>query len=256
MLDFGFVDVAPPARPAVVLGAGRVLEVRRLNLADGVPWARVTVWCLEALAAHLSLADVERTTFHELLDVGPRRRHPDHRRRGGDRRRRARARRTGRLAGAGVRAGDPVGRRRRLVLLAEHVFPGHLTQFVVELTSVDRSVAPSGLRSSVAPRQDRPRPRWNSRVGGGHDAVGAGGRGGGVAGGACVAPGGGGTRRPPTAVVFADGPVDDVERQLRPPQHHQPGRLRPDLLRPLRLHRRPRRRHRRPRDRGRPSRAP
>jgi GntR family transcriptional regulator len=29
----------------------------------------VTVWCPEALAAHLSLADVERTTFHELLDV-------------------------------------------------------------------------------------------------------------------------------------------------------------------------------------------
>ena len=36
-------------------------------------------------------------------------------------------------------AGEPV-------LLAEYVFPGHLTQFVVELTAVDRSVAPSGLR--------------------------------------------------------------------------------------------------------------
>jgi hypothetical protein len=32
------------------------------------------------------------------------------------------------------------------VLLSEHVFPGHLTRFVVELTTVDRSVAPSGLR--------------------------------------------------------------------------------------------------------------
>jgi hypothetical protein len=32
------------------------------------------------------------------------------------------------------------------VLLSEHVFPGHLTRFVVDLASVDRSLAPSGLR--------------------------------------------------------------------------------------------------------------
>jgi GntR family transcriptional regulator len=143
VLEFGFVDA--PARVAAVLGPGRVLEVRRLNVVDGVPWARVTVWCPEALAAHLSLADVERATFHELLGVT--------------------------LAGAtqsiaaealsaadaqvlGVPAGSPALVCERVtrsvdgddVLLAEHVFPGHLTRFVVELSSLDRSVAPSGLR--------------------------------------------------------------------------------------------------------------
>ena len=37
-----------------------VLEVRRLNLADGEPFARVTVWCPDDLGAQLSRADVER----------------------------------------------------------------------------------------------------------------------------------------------------------------------------------------------------
>jgi GntR family transcriptional regulator len=145
VLEFGYVEVTPPARPAVVLGAGRVLEVRRLNVVDGVPWARVTVWCPAALASHLSLADVERATFHELLDVDL-------------------GSATQTIAAGAVTAADalvldvPPGspalvceRVTRsvdgdVVLLAEHVFPGHLTQFVVELTSVDRSVAPSGLR--------------------------------------------------------------------------------------------------------------
>ena len=143
VLDFGFV--AAPPRAAAVLGEGRVLEVRRVNVVDGVAWARVTVWCPDRLAAHLSLADVERATFHELLGVE--------------------------LAGAtqtisadavgatdaevlGVPVGSPALVCERVtrsvdgdaVLVAEHVFPGHLTEFVVELSSVDASVAPSGLR--------------------------------------------------------------------------------------------------------------
>jgi GntR family transcriptional regulator len=32
------------------------------------------------------------------------------------------------------------------VLLSEHVFPAHRTEFVVDLPSVDASIAPSGLR--------------------------------------------------------------------------------------------------------------
>jgi GntR family transcriptional regulator len=143
VLDFGFV--AAPPRAAAVFGEGRVLEVRRVNVVDGVAWARVTVWCPDRLAAHLSLADVERATFHELLGVE--------------------------LAGAtqtisadavgaadaevlGVPVGSPALVCERVtrsadgdaVLVAEHVFPGHLTEFVVELTSVDASVAPSGLQ--------------------------------------------------------------------------------------------------------------
>jgi GntR family transcriptional regulator len=158
VLDFAFVS--PPPRAAAVLGGGRVLAVRRVNVVfpeppplsggrppfpGGVAWARVTVWCPEELGAHLSLADVERATFHELLAVE--------------------------LAGAtqtisagaveaadaevlGVPVGSPALVCQRVtrsvagdpVLVAEHVFPGHLTEFVVELTSVDSSVAPSGLR--------------------------------------------------------------------------------------------------------------
>jgi GntR family transcriptional regulator len=160
VLDFAFG--APPPRAAAVLGDGRVLAVRRVNVVfperlppplsgghppspGGVAWARVTVWCPEARAAHLSLADVERTTFHELLGVEL-------------------AGATQTISAAAVDAADaevlgvPVNSPALVcervtrsvdgdaVLVAEHVFPGHLTEFVVELTSVDSSVAPSGLR--------------------------------------------------------------------------------------------------------------
>ena len=143
VLDFRFVAARSHVRK--VLGSDRVLEVRRVNLVDGVPLARVTVWCPSALARHLSLADVERTTFHELLPVPL----------GGA---------TQTIAAAAVSSADaevldvPAGSPALVcervtrsaagepVLLAEYVFPGHLTQFVVELTAVDRSVAPSGLR--------------------------------------------------------------------------------------------------------------
>jgi len=143
VLDFRFT--AARARVRKVLGVDRVLEVRRVNLVDGVPFARVTVWCPSDLARGLSLEDVEQATFHDLLGVE--------------------------LAGAtqaiaagavsaadaevlGVPEGSPALLVERLtrstsgasVLLSEHVFPGHLTRFVVELTSVDRSLAPSGLQ--------------------------------------------------------------------------------------------------------------
>ena len=42
---------------------------RRLNLADGEPFALVTVWCPEAMASKLSRDDVEARPFYELLDV-------------------------------------------------------------------------------------------------------------------------------------------------------------------------------------------
>ena len=38
---------------------------------------------------------------------------------------------------------DPAGRP---VLLSEHVFPAHRTEFVVDLPSAEPSIAPSGLR--------------------------------------------------------------------------------------------------------------
>jgi GntR family transcriptional regulator len=143
VLDFRFVRA--PRRAHAVLGADRVLEVRRVNVVDGVPWARVTVWCPDVLAARLSLADVERTTFHDLLGVDL----------GG-------ATQTIAADGVsaadaevlGVPAGSPVLVCERVtrstageaVLLAEYVFPAHLTRFEVELPTVEASQAPSGLR--------------------------------------------------------------------------------------------------------------
>jgi GntR family transcriptional regulator len=141
----GFRFLPARGRAAEVLGEGRVLEVRRVNLVDGVPWARVTVWCPEVLAAHLSLADVERATFHELLDVDLT---------GATQTITAAAVSADDAEVLSVPAGSPALVCERVtydteghaVLLAEHAFPGHLTQFVVELGAVDASVAPTGLR--------------------------------------------------------------------------------------------------------------
>ncbi len=143
VLAFRFVSAPPRARQ--VLGAETVLEVRRLNLADGEPFARVTVWCPEDLGAGLSRADVERAPFYELLDVPL----------GGAVQTIGAA-----LASADdaalleVPAGSPVLRCERItstpdgrpVLLSEHIFPAHRTEFVVDLPLSEPSIAPSGLR--------------------------------------------------------------------------------------------------------------
>ena len=128
-----------------MLGTDDVLEVRRLNLADGEPFAVVTVWCPAELGANLSRADVERSPFYELLDVTI----------GG-------ATQTIGAAAAGpddaallaVPVGSPVLRCERItldaegqpLLMSEHVFPGHRTEFVVELPQSAPSISPSGLR--------------------------------------------------------------------------------------------------------------
>ena len=133
VLSFGFVD------------ADSVLEVVRLNLADGQPFAVVTVWCPAELGAALSRDDVESSTFYELLPVEF-----------------GHATQT---IGAAVatevdaeRLGVPVGsallvaertthdRSGVPVLRSEHRFPAHLTEFVVELESPESGFAPAGLR--------------------------------------------------------------------------------------------------------------
>jgi GntR family transcriptional regulator len=143
ILDFGFVPATPRVRS--VLGAATVLEVRRLNMADDEPFARVTVWCPEDLGAHLSRADVERAPFYELLDVPL----------GGAVQTIGAALADERDAALlEVPVGSPVlrcervtsGRDGRAVLVSEHVFPGHRTQFVVDLPVAERSIAPTGLR--------------------------------------------------------------------------------------------------------------
>jgi GntR family transcriptional regulator len=141
----GFRYVEPPAAVAAVLGNGEVLEVRRVQLVDGVPLAHVTVWCPSGLAAELSRADVERSSFLHLLPVEV----------GG----------ATQTIGADlptaeeaevlrIPPGRPVLRARRVtrsadgaaVLYAEQVFPADRTEFVVDLPRSDGSLAATGLR--------------------------------------------------------------------------------------------------------------
>ena len=141
ILDFQFVAAPPHVAPHL---GPRVLETRRLHLADGAPFARVTVWCPEELGATLSLADVERSSFFELLPIE--------------------------LGGATQTIGAQIvadadaallevpsdsavlvvkrtthDRDRTPVLMSEHVFPGHLTEFVAELASASDG-SPTGVR--------------------------------------------------------------------------------------------------------------
>jgi GntR family transcriptional regulator len=144
VVGFRFVS-PPPPRVRQVLSVDAVLEVRRVNLADGQPFARVTVWCPEEVGARLSRADVERTPFYELVGVPI----------GG-------ATQTIGAAAASaadadllaVPVGSPVLRCERVtrdveerpVLVSEHVFPAHRTEFVVDLPKFEPSMGPSGLR--------------------------------------------------------------------------------------------------------------
>ena len=141
--DFAFVRA--PARARQVLGVDKVLRVSRLNLADGEPFARVTVFCPEDLGAALSRAQVAESSFYDLLPVQL----------GG-------AVQTIEAAAASasdaelleIPVGSPVLRCERVtadavgtpVLLGEYVFPGHRTAFTVDLPHVESSIAPSGLR--------------------------------------------------------------------------------------------------------------
>jgi len=143
VLEFAFERA--PRDVARVLGTSSVLRVRRLNLADGEPFAIVTVWCSAERGQHLSRADVERSPFYELLDeqlqgavqtIG------------------ADAASGDEATLLGVPEGSPVLRCTRVtsgadgvaVLMSRHVFPGHRTEFVVDLPSSAPSIAPSGLR--------------------------------------------------------------------------------------------------------------
>lgn len=141
----GFAFVRAPAAVRDVLGVERVLRVERVNLADGEPFARVTVFCPEELGAALSKAQVAQSSFYDLLPV----------RLGG-------AVQTIEAAAASptdaellhIPEGSPVLRCERVtadaeatpVLIGRYVFPGHRTAFTVDLPHAESSIAPSGLR--------------------------------------------------------------------------------------------------------------
>lgn len=70
VLEFAFVPAPHPVATALRVEAGAdVLRVVRVNLADGEPFALVTVWVRAALGAPLSRADVERSPFYDLLPL-------------------------------------------------------------------------------------------------------------------------------------------------------------------------------------------
>lgn len=143
ILEFAFEKASPQV--AEILGAEHVLRVKRLNLADGEPFALVTVWCRSDLGQHLSRADVERSPFNELLDVPLK---------GATQTIGADAASAENAHLLGILVDSPVLRctrtttdiEGRAVLLSEHVFPAHRTEFVVELPHAERSIAPTGLR--------------------------------------------------------------------------------------------------------------
>lgn len=143
ILDFGFV--AAPERIRAVLGVEQVLRVGRVNLADGEPFARVTVWCPEDLGAELSRAQVAEHSFHELLPVRLGR---------GVQTIEAHAASTSDAVLLEIPESSPVLACERItsdvdgraVLVAEYVFPGHRSAFTVDLPQAEASIGPSGLR--------------------------------------------------------------------------------------------------------------
>ncbi len=143
VLEFAFEKA--PADVAQALGTQQVLRVLRLTLADGEPFAIVTVWCSAELGQHLSRAEVERSPFYELLDIPLS---------GATQTIGADAANSTEAKLLKIPVGSPVLKCLRItttidavvVLVSRHVFPAHRTEFVVDLPFVDHSIAPSGIR--------------------------------------------------------------------------------------------------------------
>jgi GntR family transcriptional regulator len=70
VFEFAFGAATDATAAALRLSSGdEVLRVRRLNLADGEPFALVTVWLPAELGRYLSRAEVEIATFYDLLPL-------------------------------------------------------------------------------------------------------------------------------------------------------------------------------------------
>jgi GntR family transcriptional regulator len=143
VIEFSFES--PPPHVRKILGSTKVLRVKRINLADGEPFAVVTVWCPATLGQKLSMDDVERRPFYELLDVELR---------GATQTIGADSADAGLAALLAVPVGAPLLKCQRVttdlagkpVLFSEHFFPAHRTEFVVELPHDEPSITPAGLR--------------------------------------------------------------------------------------------------------------
>lgn len=150
ILSFGFEPATDAVAAALALPSGtEVLRVRRVTTAGDEPFGVVTVWVPGDLGAPLSRADVEQSTFYDLLP-----RHGT-----------SLARSEVTIAAAvvtpadakvlGVAAGAPVLACRRItfatdgrpVVVSEHRYAGDRTVFEVELPHDARAAtAPPGVR--------------------------------------------------------------------------------------------------------------
>jgi len=143
IIDFGFEKAT--ARIAKILDCDQVLRVKRVNMADDEPFAVVTVWCPYDLGKKLSRAQVELSSFYNLIDreLG-----------GATQTIGADLATTEEAKLLEIPAGSPVLSCDRIttdvngkaVLVSHHVFPAMRTNFVVDLPSVPPSIAPTGLR--------------------------------------------------------------------------------------------------------------
>lgn len=150
VLEFVFEPPPPSVRSALGLPTSAdVLRVQRLNLADGEPFALVTVWVPPELGERISRREARESTFYELLS------------RLGVRLGSATQVITAAVADdddrrlLAVRKGAPVLVCRRVtcdvggapVLSSEHRYPAHRTSFEVELPRVaPAGEGPVGLR--------------------------------------------------------------------------------------------------------------
>jgi GntR family transcriptional regulator len=149
VLEFGFEPASETVADALGIDAGDdVLRVRRLTLADGEPFALVTVWLPAALGAQLSRDDAQRAPFYELLAARGTQLGSATQLIGAD------------LAGdddvrlLGLERGAAVLACRRVttardggpVLVSEHRYPAHRTTFEIEFPFVEATREAPGLR--------------------------------------------------------------------------------------------------------------
>ncbi|MCL5052798.1 MAG: GntR family transcriptional regulator [Gammaproteobacteria bacterium] len=134
-----------------VLGGGELLEVTRVNLADGAPFAKITVWVPSYLGKGLSIVDLEHRSFYELLS-------------GSRLLKRPLKRAVQTIAGVSISDGDaellhvapgvPGLLCERItfddgdhpVLFSRSLFPASMAVFEIELAPALNSIAPTGLR--------------------------------------------------------------------------------------------------------------
>jgi GntR family transcriptional regulator len=148
VLEFGFEPATAPVAAALELTAGsEVLRVRRITLADGEPFALVTVWLPAELGAQLSRDDAQRAPFYELLAARGTELGSATQSIGADLADADDVRLLGLAPGAAVLACRRVTRTRdgTPVVASEHRYPAHRTTFEIDFPCVETTTEAPGL---------------------------------------------------------------------------------------------------------------